>query len=242
MTNSSSRPLALITGGAVRLGAAISTRLANMGYRPVIHAHSHFENAQTLAKALGGEAVSANLMEPAAIDRVFAAVDALDGPLEVLVNNAAIFQAADPLDVDLDTWQRHLALNLTAPFYAAQQAARRMRTSGRGVIVNLLDIAALRPEPGYAHYSATKAGLESLTRGLAVEWAPVIRVNGVAPGAALLPPDFDAEARALRMARTPMGVEPGAEAVADAVAFLVDGPSAVTGVVLPVDGGMSATW
>ena len=138
-------------------------------------------------------------------------------------------------------WDRHLALNLTAPYYCAQLAAPRMRTHGRGVIINMLDIAALRPEPGYAHYSATKAGLESLTRGLAVEWAPQIRVNGIAPGAALLPPDFTAEQRAERMARTPMGIEPGAQAIADTVAFLVDGPDALTGVVLPVDGGMSAT-
>ena len=242
MNDSKPKPLALITGGAVRLGAAISRRLAHLGYRPIIHAHSHFETAQDLAKTLGGTAVAGNLMEPDAIEHLFDVADQLEGPLEILVNNAAIFQEADPLTLDLETWHKHISLNLTAPFFAAQQAARRMQTGGRGVIINLLDIASWRPEPGYGHYAATKAGLESLTRALAVEWAPTIRVNGIAPGAALLPPGFNADERALRMARTPMGVEPGAEAIADAVAFLVDGPTAITGVVLPVDGGMSATW
>ena len=87
-----------------------------------------------------------------------------------------------------------------------------------------LDIAAMRPETGYAHYSATKAALESLTYGLAAEWAPMIRVNGVAPGAALMPTTFTEAERNIRLERTPMKEEPGAYALADTVAFLVDGP------------------
>ena len=138
--NVSSKPLALITGGAVRLGEATTRRLASMGYTPVIHAYGHFEKAEALAQELNGIAVPGNLMERAAIDSVFEAIDGHGGRLEVLVNNAAIFQHAPTENVSQDMWDRHLALNLTAPYYCAQLAAPRMRTHGRGVIINMLDI------------------------------------------------------------------------------------------------------
>ena len=234
--------LAVVTGGAVRVGEAISRRLALAGYHVVVHAFSHKARAQALAKEIGGSWVCADLSSAHGPAHIFEHVDALDRPLQVLVNNAGIFQAAEPEHVGLSMWQKHIAVNLTAPFLCAQLAAPRMRKAGGGAIVNLLDIAALRPEENFVHYSATKAGLEAITKGLAAQWAPDIRVNGVAPGAALMPDDFTEAERQERIKRTPMACEPGAEALAESVHFLVDGPSAINGAILNVDGGLSATW
>ena len=234
--------LAVVTGGAVRLGEAISRRLADAGYHVVIHAYSHLERAEALATEIGGTAMSADLSQRSGVEAIFEVVDRVGLPLTALVNNAGVFTGADPEAVTEALWDFHLAVNLTAPFRCCQLAAPRMRAAGGGAIVNLLDVASLRPERDFVHYSATKAGLESITRGLATHWAPMIRVNGVAPGAALLPEDFSAEERAIRLERTPMGEEAGAEAMADSVLFLIDGPRAITGTVLTVDGGFSARW
>jgi pteridine reductase len=237
-----SRRLALVTGGGIRLGEAISITLAAAGYTVVVHAFANGARAAALAQRIDGVPLTANLMDRAAIDGLFEQIDALDGQLEVLVNNAAIFEGADPEAVSADVWDRHLALNLTAPFRCAQLAAPRMRAAGRGVIINLLDISATKPYPGYSHYSATKAGLEALTRGLAAEWAPEIRVNGVAPGAALMPDWYSDAERAARLTKIPMKTEPGAQAIADTVRFLVDGPTGITGEIIAVDGGRGTVW
>lgn len=234
--------LALVTGGAVRLGEAISRRLALAGYRVVIHARSHFEQAQALADELGGVALQADLSQRDQIDRMFAELASLEGDLAVLVNNAAVFLEGPAEGFSLDDWDRQLAVNLTAPFRCCQLAAPLLRAGGGGAIVNLLDAVTMRAERGFSHYCATKAGLESLTHSLAAEWAPAIRVNGVAPGIALMPPHYTAADRAARLARTPMGEETGADAIADTVHFLIDGPRAVTGVIVPVDGGWSSAW
>lgn len=232
--------LALVTGGAVRLGAAISRTLADAGYTVVVHARSHADRAQALAEELGGHALTADLADRDQLHALFDAVADL-GPLHVLVNNAGIFDGAPPDDVDEANWDRHLAINLTAPWLACQRAAPLMRPHG-GAIVNLLDISATRPYRGYTHYSATKAGLLAITRGLAAEWAPTIRVNGVSPGAALMPEWYTEDQREARLKKIPMQAEPGAQAIADTVRFLVDGPEAVTGQVIAVDGGRSAAW
>ncbi len=233
MTPKKERRLALVTGGAVRLGAATCRALAAAGYTVVVHARGHAREAALLAGEIGGVPLVADLLDRDAIGALFE---------RILVNNAGIFERGDASELEVGVWDRHLALNLTAPFLCAQEAARRMLATGGGAIVNLLDIAATRPYRGYAHYGASKAGLEALTRGLAVEWAPAVRVNGVAPGAALMPEWYDEATRAERLRRIPQGVEPGAAAVAEAVRFLVDGPPAITGQVLAVDGGRSAAW
>ncbi len=237
-----SRPLALVTGGAVRLGEAISLNLADAGYTVIVHAFANKARAAALASRIGGVPLTGDLTDRDAIETLFEQIDALDGQLEVLVNNAAIFEGAAAEAVTADVWDRHLALNLTAPFRCAQLAAPRMRIAGRGVIINLLDISATKPYRGYSHYSAAKAGLEALTRGLAAEWAPTIRVNGVAPGAAMMPEWYSEEERAARLESIPMKAEPGAEAIAETVRFLVDGPVGITGEIIAVDGGRNTTW
>ena len=239
---SAARPVALVTGGAIRLGEAISRALAAEGYCVAIHAHGHLERAAVLAAELDGVALGADLSDRGQIDGLFAALDASCGRLDVLVNNAAIFRASDQDVLPTDEWDAHVAMNLTAPFRCCQLAVPRIRAVGGGSIVNLVDIAAARPYRRLAHYGATKAGLIALTRGLAVDWAPTIRVNAVAPGAALMPEWYADEDRERRVRRIPMGREIGAEDVARTVVFLACGPSGITGEVIRVDGGRAAAW
>ena len=229
-----------MTGGAIRLGAAISRELADAGYTVLVHAHSHEAEAQRLCAEIRGLPVRANLATPTGLQTLFDAVNAHESPLKVWVNNAAIFQASAPESVSSELWQRHLDINLTAPFHCSQFAAEAMTDGGQ--IVNMIDVAALRPYEGYVHYAATKAGLVALTRGCAAAWAPRIRVNGVAPGAALLPENYSEAERKAALALTPMAEEGGAEAIAQTVRFLVDGPRAITGEIINVDGGQSACF
>ncbi len=232
--------LAVVTGGAVRLGAAISEVLAKAGYSVLVHAFSNGERAQRLSTEIGGHSVVADLSSQVGLTTLFNTVDAHPEPLKVWINNAAIFQDSAPEDVSADMWQRHLAINLTAPFQCSQYSAKAMADGGS--IVNLIDVAALRPYSGYVHYAASKAGLVALTRGCAAAWAPKIRVNGVSPGAALLPETYSSEERREALSKTPMAQEMGAQSIAETVLFLVDGPDAITGEIINVDGGQSAQF
>ena len=233
------RGLALVTGGAVRVGRAISMALADAGYRVVVHANSHFEDAQRLAKTLDGFAVSGDLSRPESRQEIFQQVDGFEGRLSLLVNSAAVFRPSAPEEVDSSLWTQHVDVNLSAPFFCAQHAYQRMRNSG-GSIINIVDIAALQPEENFVHYAMTKAGLLSMTRGLAHHWAPKVRVNGVSPGPVLLPETYTPEERAVWLERLPMGEELGPNDVADTVVFLATGPSGITGQVIKVDGGWTS--
>ncbi|MCB9549617.1 MAG: SDR family oxidoreductase [Myxococcales bacterium] len=233
--------LALITGGAVRVGAATSRALAEAGYTVVIHARRHLAAAEALAAELGGHALGADLADRAALEDLMDAVAGLPGRLAVLVNNAAVFERAAPEAVSADVFDSHLEINLRAPFRLAQRAHGLMQPAGH--IVNILDISALRPYPGYAHYSAAKAGLLALTTGLAAAWAPAIRVNAVSPGPVLAPEGAaDPSGFNTRTAQSPQGRAPGAAAVAAAVRFLVEGPHGITGEVIHVDAGRRSVW
>ncbi|MFQ5530018.1 MAG: SDR family NAD(P)-dependent oxidoreductase, partial [Gemmatimonadota bacterium] len=185
------RPRAVVTGGATRVGRAIAEALADAGYDLVLHYHSSEDEATEVAHLLGErgsriEIVRADLSDPGQIALPFRAADTALGGLELLVNSAAMFPRVDPLEVTHADWDRVFALNARAPFLCAQQAAVRM-ASGGGAIVNIVDTGATEAWPHYVPYVASKAALASLTRGLAAAFAPHIRVNGVAPGAVLLP-------------------------------------------------------
>ncbi len=232
----STRKLALVTGGGIRLGATISRALANVGYRVIVHANRHIETAQALAAEIDGIAVQADLTNQAGIKRLFETIDQQEEPLSALINNAAIFQPAKPESISVEQWDLHINLNLAAPFWCAQAAHSRFADTG-GAIVNLIDIAALQPEPDFVHYAATKAGLIAITKGLAQSWAPKIRVNGIAPGPVLLPDDYDETARNAWLERLPMGDALGPDDIAKTVVFLLDGPQGITGEIITVDGG-----
>ncbi len=231
---------AVVTGGAVRVGRAISLALGRAGYRVGVHyGTSRSEAALTVRelKALGARPVAfqADLSRPEAIRDLFADVDRQLGGIDLLVNSAGVFPRQDPLDVTVADWDRVFDLNARAPFLCAQEAARRMRDGGS--IVNITDTGALEAWPAFVPYVATKAALTSLTRGLARAWAPRIRVNAVAPGPVLLPEtESTPEEEAAAADRTVARRVGSPEDVAQAVLFLDRAPY-VTGETIRVDGG-----
>ena len=235
------RPRALVTGGAVRVGRAIAEALADAGYDLMLHYHSSADQAAEAANRIRTrgarvDTVRADLSDPGQIARSFDAMEKVFGGLDLLVNSAAIFPRVDPLEATHTDWDTVFALNARAPFLCAQQAAKRMGKAG-GAIVNIVDTGATEAWPNYIPYLASKAALTSITRGLAAAFAPHIRVNGVAPGAVLLPENEDGEgARAAASRRTVLGRTGSAEDVAAAVVYLA-GARYVTGEILRVDGG-----
>lgn len=243
------RPLAgkvaLVTGAGIRLGRAIALALGRAGADVAVHFHSSGEAARETAAALGGLGVRSTLVQadqadPGEVRRMFGEVDAALGGLDVLVNSAGILERRYLEDIDDAAWRRMIDIDLSGPFYACREAAPRFDRRGGGAIVNVVDVAVELPWPAHAHYCAAKAGLAGLTRQLAVELAPRnIRVNGVAPGAVLVPADYDEAKRARIVARVPMKREGSPEDVADTVVFLAAGPSYLTGQIVAVDGGRS---
>lgn len=231
---------ALVTGGSIRVGKAISLALGRHGYRVGVHYRtSQAEAAATIRdlKRMGGQpqAFRADLRDPVEIGHLFEGVDERLGGIDLLVNSAAIFPRQDPLEVSPEDWDRVFAINARAPFLCSQEAARRMQPGSS--IINIADTGADEAWPGYVPYVATKAALVSMTRGLARAWAPDIRVNAVAPGPVLLPADGSSEEeRKLAAERTVAGRVGTPDDVAQAVLYLDQAPY-VTGEVIRVDGG-----
>ena len=238
---------ALVTGGGIRLGRAIALALAGAGARVAVHHHRSAEGARQVEadiRSRGGEAftVSADLTREDEVARMFARVDEyFEGRLDVLVNNAGVLERVELADMTLERWGRMFQLNVQSALSCALQARARMLAAGGGAIVSLTDISAERPWRGHAHYCASKAALVSLTRSLALEWAPEIRVNAVAPGTVLPPEDMSAEELARLAAHVPLRRLGEPTDVAQAVAFLCAGPPYLTGQVLAVDGGRSVS-
>jgi pteridine reductase len=236
--------VAVVTGAGSRLGRVISEALLEAGADLVAGFHTHREGADALveqAKALGRRAVAAggDLTDSAAVERLFEAAGKLGG-CDLLINSAGIFERRPVESIDDASWRRMIDTNLSAPFFCCRAAAASMRRKGRGDIVNLLDVGgALLPWRGYAHYCASKAGLAMLTKCLALELAPAIRVNGVAPGPVTLPEGFGEAETRRAIERVPLRRVGSPQDVVQTVLFLLTGPSYVTGQILAVDGGRS---
>lgn len=232
--------VALVTGGARRVGRAIVLALAERGARVAIHHHTSSDDAASAvaaAEALGTEAwsVAYDLRDPAAPDRLVRDVVARFGALDILVNSAAVMQRTPLDEITPEQWDAIFALNLRAPFFVARAAAAAMRGRG-GVIVNLADLAGLEVWPSYIPHGVSKAAVMQLTRALARTLAPEIRVNAVAPGAVLLPESWGEESAARLAATTPLKRLGSPADVAQAVLYLVEADY-VTGDTLVVDGG-----
>lgn len=227
--------LALVTGAARRLGRAIAQELSRAGAQVAIHCRRSVAEAEELAAALPGAFVlQADLLDPEQTAAMLRAAQerARSGRVDLLVNNAAGFQRTPFAALDEGAWAAMLDLNLTAP----QRCLRLALPLGLRAAVNVVDVAAWQPWIGYAAYGVAKAGLLHLTRVLARELAPAVRVNAVAPGSVLFPEDYDEEARARALLRVPLGRAGSPEDVARAVRFLLAEPY-LTGVCLPIDGG-----
>ena len=238
----------LITGGARRVGAAIAKQLHGAGANLVVHYRNSAKDAEVLIASLNAArpksavAFQADLLD---IDRLPSLVDFTTsqfGGLEVLVNNASTFYETPIGKVTPKAWDDLLGTNLKVPLFLSQAAAPALKKSA-GLILNIVDIHALRPLRNYTVYCAAKAGLHMLTRSLAKELGPEIRVNGISPGPVLWPEhDGDEKARAKIIQRTILQRMGTPEDIARTALFFAASAPFITGQVLAVDGGRSVAW
>jgi len=239
---------ALVTGAARRVGAQIARSLHAAGANIMIHCHRSLAEAQQLAAQLeqtraGSAAVSvADLRDTAALPGLIAGTCDRFGALDLLINNASSFYPTPLGQITLAQWNDLIGTNLQAPLFLAQAAAPQLRRR-HGSLINIADIHGLRPLREHTVYSAAKAGLMMLTRSLARELAPEVRVNAIAPGAVLWPEQGLEEARRDRIrGQTPLQRPGTPEDIARAVLFFASEALFVTGQVLAVDGGRSIGW
>jgi len=239
----------LVTGGAKRVGAAISRRLHAAGANILLHYRSSAREALDLCDELNAlrpdsvAAYQADLLDLAALRPLVDQAIEKFGRLDALVNNASSFYPTPLADVNEQQWYDLLGTNLRAPLFLAQAAAGELRRR-HGCIVNITDIHAERPMHGHLLYSVAKAGLAMLTRALAREMAPQVRVNAVAPGVIMWPENaawMDEEQRRKIVAHTLLKREGEPDDIARTVAFLIQDAPYVTGQIIAVDGGRSVS-
>ena len=240
-------PVILVTGAARRGGAEIARALHAAGARVIVHYRSAAAEADALVAQLNASrpdsaiAIAGDLARDGEPARIAQAALAAFGRLDGLVNNASSFFPTPLGHIDEAAWDDLVGSNLKGPLFLTQALAPALRESG-GAIINIVDIHAERPLRGYLAYCTAKAGLLGLTRALAVELAPVVRVNGVAPGPIEWPEDdqFPPQERAAIVANTLLEREGRPSDIASAVRFLLLEAPYVTGQILNVDGGRSA--
>lgn len=231
--------VALVTGAGKRLGRAIALHLAREGADVVVHFHQSRGDADAVVREIssmgrGAVAVQADLARKSEIDELFAAANREFSRLDILVNNASNFLHTEFASTAEETWDAALDVNLKAPFFCAQAAAALLKKS-RGSIINLADVGGILAWTGYIPHCVSKAGLMMLTRVLAKELAPEIRVNAIAPGTITMEGDGpEIEQEFIR--RAPLHRSGTPQDVAAAISFLLDSPL-VTGQVLVLDGG-----
>lgn len=230
----------LITGAAVRVGRTMAKTVAQAGASVIVHYGGSEAEAASLKRELEALGATAHLLQADFSQPQEAASligRALEfGPLHALVNSASIFEKLDLESSDLESWQRHMDINLTAPFLLSQafwKAAKKNGAEGR--IVNILDWRALRPGADHLPYTISKAALTALTQSLAVATAPKVTVNGIAFGAILPPADGGAAEGLLK--RVPAGRWAELDEVGQTLLFLLAGPAYVTGEIIHLDGG-----
>ena len=239
---------ALVTGAARRIGAAIAEALHQAGAGVVIHYFNSAESADALADRLNGEragsalTVQCDLRETSELDRMLTEVVTRSGRLDVLINNASSFYPTPPGSISAEQWHDLIGTNLKAPLFLSQAALPHLRKT-HGTIVNIVDVHWQRPLRNHAVYGAAKAGLAMLTRSLAKDLGPDIRVNGVAPGAILWPEaGLSERTRESIIQQIPLKRAGEPRDVAAAVLFLVRDAPYVNGQILAVDGGRSVGW
>lgn len=239
---------ALVTGAAQRIGAAIVTRLHAEGAKVAIHFRESTQAALELRDRLNTERADsaaifkADLNDLGQLGALVDAVEHWSGGIDILVNNASNFYPTPLGSISTAQWDDLIGSNLRAPLFLSQ-AALPLLTSAHGCIVNIVDIHGRRPLRDHAVYSAAKAGLAMLTRSLAKDLAPTVRVNGVAPGAIIWPEnDLSADDKNRILEQIPLGRQGQPGDIAAAVLFLVRDASYVTGQIITVDGGRSVGW
>jgi pteridine reductase len=238
----------LITGAAKRLGAAIARAAHVEGANIVIHYKSSKAQADELCEHLNrirsnsSVALQADLLDTAALKRLALEAAAAFGQLDVLVNNASTFYPTPIGSVTEEQWKDLMGTNIKAPLFLSQACAPALRASN-GLILNMVDIHAQRPLPEHTVYGIAKAGLLMMTKSLARELGPEIRVNGIAPGPVLWPEgDLNQSLKAEIISRTALKRSGSPDDIARAALFFMKDAPFVTGQILAVDGGRSIGW
>ena len=229
---------ALVTGAGRRLGRAFAEGLAAEGTNLIVHYGSSSKGAEEVARIahdLGVQAIplQADLNDQASVMKLFSQSVQDLGAIDILINNAAIFEPVALAETTLDVWDRHIGINLTAPFLLSQAFVLQGVT---GDIINILDWRALRPGADHFAYTIAKAGLAAMTRSLAQAAAPEVRVNGLALGAILPPPEADGYDDKV-IQDVPAGRWSSAEETWEAVKMLLTSPRYMTGDIIHLDGG-----
>jgi pteridine reductase len=233
---------AIITGAARRIGAAIARELHRTGMDVIVHYHHSADEAHALVQQLNAErpgsahALAANLAGTDACQAFIEKALTINKQLDVLINNAAVFYPTPLTELDDAVWNEFININLKAPLFLSRAAAPGLAQTS-GCIINIADIHAERPLKNYPLYSISKAGLIMLTRSLARELGPLIRVNAIAPGAILWPEDLSSETRKKILARTVLKRLGKVEDLTGAIRYLVEDANYTTGEVLVIDGG-----
>lgn len=232
----------LITGAARRIGQHLAISAAQAGADVILHHSSspeHADQTANLITALGRQAwvVQADFSHPQQISSFFESCWQIH-PIDFLVNNASIFEPLTWVDTTPDNWQRHMDINLTAPFFLSQSLARLLNGSP-GRIINLLDWRSLRPGADHFPYTISKAGLAALTKSLAAALSPSIQVNGLALGAVL--PPSDGTPHVTIPSQVPAARWASLDEISQAMLFLLSGPSYITGEIIHIDGGRHLT-
>ena len=248
MSENLENKIALVSGAARRIGAAIARRLHGEGARVAIHYRGSATDAEALVAQLNGlrphsaAAFQLDLQYTDEMHGLIADVADWGGGLDILVNNASTFYPTPPGDITEDQWDDLIGANLKAPLFLSQAAIPELRRT-RGAIINIVDIHAQRPLRNHAVYGSAKAGLAMLTRALAKDLAPDIRVNGVSPGAILWPEDDMSDAvKKTILDQIPLQRSGDPDDIAGCVLFLARDATYVTGQIIVVDGGRSMGW
>lgn len=237
---------ALITGGAIRVGAVIAGRLAEAGVNLILHFNSNADAATATANSLRGKfpalkilTVQGDLSDPEAIGAMISKIEREMPPVDILINSASVFYPTPLREVSLSDWNKIMDINLRAPFLLSQHFGFKMKEIGFGRVINILDCNIKRHYRSFAPYLVSKNALAALTEILAIELGPEVTVNGVAPGTVLVPDGSSPEYKDLALKRVLTGNHGAPEDVANMVAFLLEYGKFITGSIHYVDGGAS---
>jgi NAD(P)-dependent dehydrogenase (short-subunit alcohol dehydrogenase family) len=238
--------VALVTGAADRIGAAIARGLAAEGWAVIVHCRHSRDKAEATAAGIaanGGRAavVAADLADRTERAGVIAAAAAQFGPLTLLVNNASSFAPDSAADLDEALWDAHFAVHVEAPAFLSRDFAAQLPAGADGNIVNIVDERVLDLSPAYFSYTLSKAALWTMTRTLAQSLAPRIRVNAIGPGPVAPPPHVTQEAHDARVGELPLGRSASPGEIAKGVLASLALPS-MTGQMLVLDGGEHIEW
>ena len=233
--------VALVTGGARRVGRAIVERLAAAGFAVAFTYNTSEAEAEQVQASCGAWPIKADLTDPVgSCDYIEEVMRLFAGDLNVLVNSAAVYEPNGLAGVTLKQWRETLTVNVEAPLLLAQRFAAKLRAT-HGHIVNLVDLLGERPRPEFLGYCTSKAALANLTLGLARELAPEVTVNGIAPGVIAWPEDYAEADRERYLGRVPLGRAGTPADAAELVHFLVTAGSYITGQIIRLDGGRSVS-